>query len=64
MRPEGLGGRQGRLACGGGVGEPAVGQVDARAQDRQRRLGRDAVQRLGVRSLEGVLRFVKLTEVD
>ena len=44
--------------------QPAAGQVDAGTQDGQRRLGWDAVQRLGVRGLEDVLRLVKLAEVD
>jgi hypothetical protein len=64
VRPQRLRGGQGSLACGGGVGQPAGGQVDTGAQDRQRRLGRDAVQRLAVGGVQDLLRLVELAQVD
>ena len=64
VRAEGLGDGQGRLAVGGGVGQPAGGQVDAGPQDGQRRLGRDAVQRRVVRGAKDILRLGELAQVD
>lgn len=64
VRPHGLSNGQSRLACGGGVAQPAVSHMDARAQNGQHRLGWDAVKRLVVRGPQDTLRFVELAQVD
>src|SRR5262249_56254429 len=64
VRPQGLTGDQGSLACGGGVGQPAGGQVDTGTQDGQRGLGGDAAQRLAVGGVQDFLRLVELAQVD
>ena len=49
---------------GGGVSQPARGQVDAGAQQGQRPLGRDVLQRRVVRGAEDVFRLAELAQVD
>ena len=63
VRPERLGRGQGGQARRLGVGQPAGGQVDARTQDGQPRLGRDTVQRLAVGGVQDFLRFVETAQV-
>jgi hypothetical protein len=63
VRPEGLGGGQGRLAFGGCVAQPAVRQVRAGAQDRGHRVCWDAVQRLVVCGPDDARRLIELTQV-
>jgi hypothetical protein len=64
VRPEGLSGFQCPLRVGVGVGEPAIDQVDARAQDRQRRLGGDAVHRLAAGGVQDLLGLAELAQID
>ena len=58
-----LGGGQGGLGFDGGVGEPARGQVHARAEDRRDRLGGDAVQLVVAGRPEDAVRLVDLAQV-
>ena len=64
VRTKGLGDGQGRPAIGGGLSQAAGGQVDAGAQDGQRRPGRDVLQRRVISSAEDVLRLAELAQVD
>ena len=57
------GGGQGGLGFDGGVGEPARGQVHARAQDRRDRLGRDALQLVVAGRPEDAVRLVDPAQV-
>ena len=63
-RSERFGDGQPVLGRGGRLRELAGRQADPRAQDGQRRLGRDAAQPLVVCDPQDLLRLVKLTQVN